>query len=197
MSDKQPTALKPIFVLVQFLTIIRIPIAITLASILATTSQFSILIVFICLCLIGLIELSDLLDGYFARRFGYVTEWGAMFDPYSDSVSRLITYWAFAVSGLVIPLVPLAMAIRDITVAYCRITLSKVGKTVSAKRSGKIKAVVQGVGAVLILPGPLYWPFIGDWPRHALSWLIILVTLSSIVEYAASAITAVRNHNAK
>jgi phosphatidylglycerophosphate synthase len=87
------------------------------------------------------------------------------------------------------------MALRDITVAYCRITLSRFGKTVSAKRSGKIKAVFQGVGAIVIILGPLYWPYTGKWTLHLLSWLIISVTLFSIIEYAAGAISVALNQS--
>ena len=178
-----------IFLLVQFFTIIRIPIAILLAVLLINTDRWIYWNILIYAGLSGLVEISDLLDGHFARKYGIVTEWGAMLDPYADSVSRLITYWGLAVAGLIIPFVPLSMALRDITVAYCRITLSRFGKTVSAKRSGKIKAVFQGVGAILIIFGPLYWPFTGRWTVYALSWLIISVTLISIIEYAASAIS--------
>ena len=182
------------FVLVQLFTLIRIPIAILLAILLINTNQWTYLNILVYAGLSGLIEISDLLDGHFARKYGIVTEWGAMLDPYADSVSRLITYWGLAMAGLVVPFVPLSMALRDITVAYCRITLSRFGKTVSAKRSGKIKAVFQGVGAILIIFGPLYWPFTGRWIVHLLSWLIIGVTLISIVEYAAGAISAARKH---
>jgi CDP-diacylglycerol--glycerol-3-phosphate 3-phosphatidyltransferase len=180
---------KRIFLLVQFFTIVRIPLAITLAILLINTKQWTYVHILIYAAISGLIELSDLLDGHFARKYSIVTEWGAMLDPYADSVSRLITYWGLAMANLVIPFVPLSMALRDITVAYCRITLSRFGKTVSAKKSGKIKAVFQGVGAILIIFGPLYWPYTGKWTVYLLSWLIISVTLVSIIEYAASAIS--------
>lgn len=190
----QPSA-KPngIFLLVQFFTLVRIPIAILLAVLLINTDHWTYINVLVYAGLSGLIEISDLLDGHFARKYGIVTEWGAMLDPYADSVSRLITYWGLAMANLVVPFVPLSMALRDITVAYCRITLSRFGKTVSAKRSGKIKAVFQGVGAILIIFGPLYWPFTGRWTVHLLSWLIISVTLISIIEYAAGAISVALN----
>lgn len=189
MGSHRSTKTNGMFLLVQFFTIVRIPIAIVLAILLIHTEQWTYLNILIYAGLSGMIEITDLLDGHFARKYRIVTEWGAMLDPYADSVSRLITYWGLAMANLVIPFVPLSMALRDITVAYCRITLSRFGKTVSAKRSGKIKAVFQGVGAILIIFGPLYWPYTGRWTLYLLSWLIIGVTLFSIVEYAAGAIS--------
>ena len=67
--------------------------------------------------------------------------WGAALDPYMDSFSRLIVYWTLACAGLVTPLVPLVMALRDVTVAYCRIFLARAGHTVAANWSGKIDSV--------------------------------------------------------
>jgi CDP-diacylglycerol---glycerol-3-phosphate 3-phosphatidyltransferase len=183
---------RALFVLVQFFTLVRIPIAILLVVLLLQSERVSYGLVFLGCCLIGIIELSDLLDGMIARRYGFVTEWGAMLDPFSDSISRLLIYWGLSMAGLALPLVPLTMALRDITVAYCRITMSRFGKTVSAKRSGKIKAIVQGVGAVIIILGPLYWPYTGKWIIPVLSWIVIAVTAFSVIEYVAGAVAAAR-----
>jgi len=87
--------------LLQVLTLFRIPLAIIFAVSLNNSDQMTPVRILMCLILIGLIELSDLLDGYLARRMGIVTEWGAMLDPYADSISRLIMYWGFANSGMV------------------------------------------------------------------------------------------------
>lgn len=173
--------------MLQVLTLLRIPLAVIFAVALNNFETITFVKAVMCLLLIGLIELSDLLDGYLARKMGIVTEWGAMLDPYADSISRLIIYWGFASSGLVLLVVPLVMAFRDITVAYCRITLTRFNHTVSAKLSGKIKAIVQGCGSVFIVLSPLYKGYTGSWPNTLVSWIIIIVTLASIVEYAHSA----------
>ena len=190
--DNRTAASDKNLLLLQIFTLIRIPLAIFLAILLAFYKPLTFSKIALCVFTIGLIEATDMFDGSIARRVGIVTEWGAMLDPYADSISRLIIYWSFSTSGLIIPLVPISMAFRDITVAYCRITLTRFGKSVSAKRSGKIKAVFQGVGAVIIVLGPLYWDITGDWTIYFLSYLIILVTLASIIEYAAGAISVAR-----
>lgn len=178
------------YLLVQLLTLSRIPMAVIYGLILYFCDwSYGVLIV--CLLLLSCIEISDLLDGYSARKFGLVSEWGAMLDPYSDSVSRLIVFSSMAMSpeGYVLFLVPVVMALRDVTVAYSRIILTKHNKSVAAKTSGKIKAIVQGVGAYFILMGPVYWKHTGKWTVDALSWIVIIATAASVIEYAASAIT--------
>lgn len=176
------------YILVQLLTLSRIPMAIIFGLVL-NSCQWSYGLLLFCLVLLGLIELSDLLDGYSARRLGIVSEEGAMLDPYADSVSRLIVFWSLASVHYILFLVPLVMALRDVTVAYSRIILTKNNRSVAAKLSGKIKAIVQGVGAFVILLGPVYWGVTGEWTKQALSWIIIIATAASVFEYAASAIS--------
>jgi CDP-diacylglycerol--glycerol-3-phosphate 3-phosphatidyltransferase len=180
------------FLAVQLVTFARVPL-VTAFAIILLNAQHTTATLFLCGVLLGLAELTDMLDGILARRLGTVTEWGAMLDPYMDSISRLIVYWTLACARppLVVAFAPLAMALRDITVAYSRITLARYGKSVSAKLSGKIKAEVQGGAAVLLVLGPLYWKYTGTWTLQVLSWTVIVVTLLSTIEYVAAAASTV------
>jgi CDP-diacylglycerol--glycerol-3-phosphate 3-phosphatidyltransferase len=174
------------FILVQSMTFIRIPLAIVF-SVVFLTSQYSFASLLWSTILLLIVETTDLVDGIFARRHSLVSEYGAMLDPFADSISRLIIYWSLSVQGLVLFLVPLSMAIRDITVAYARILLAKKNRSVSARKSGKIKAIVQASGSFLALFGPLYWKWIGFWSFYVLSSVIIVVTLLSMIEYVKDA----------
>jgi CDP-diacylglycerol--glycerol-3-phosphate 3-phosphatidyltransferase len=181
------------FIFVQSFTIARIPVAI-LFGLLLVYAPDTLLKLLACLALLGFIEISDAADGHIARHYNLVSEYGAMLDPYADSISRLIIYFSLASNDLVLFLVPLCMALRDVTVAYSRIVLAKKNRTVSAKRSGKIKAAFQALGAFAALFGPYYWDIIGSWSFYALSWVIMLVTLVSAVEYVHSAIHALKEN---
>lgn len=177
------------YITLQIMTLIRIPLAIIFAVILIY-AQDSTLKLLICLAILGLSEITDVLDGTLARRYNLVSEYGATLDPYADSISRLIIYWSLAVDNLVLLLLPLCMALRDVTVAYARIMLAKKNLSVSAKRSGKIKALFQAIGGFAALLGPFYWNHIGYWSFYALSWLLITITLFSAVEYVRAALLA-------
>jgi len=179
------------YILIQSMTILRIPIAIIFAVVFLT-SQYSFSTLLWSVVLLLIVETTDLVDGIFARRHSLVSEYGAMLDPFADSLSRLIIYWSLSVQGLVVFLVPLCMAIRDITVAYARILLARKNLSVSARRSGKIKAIVQAIGSFLALFGPVYWKWVGFWFFYALSGVIIIVTLLSAIEYVRDAFSAVK-----
>jgi CDP-diacylglycerol--glycerol-3-phosphate 3-phosphatidyltransferase len=168
---------------VQVVTLVRIPLAVIFAVVLLTQIKLTLGVLAACSVLLAISEVTDFLDGFLARRLGVVSETGAMLDPYSDSVSRLIVYWTLASAGLALAVVPLVMALRDVTVAYCRITWVRQGKSVSAKWSGKIKAVVQGFAAFALLWSPAYRAITGPWTVTALSWLVIAVTVYSALDY--------------
>jgi len=171
------------------LTLARIPLALVFALlyVLAGPSPWRVLV---ALLLLSAMELSDVFDGFMARRLGVVSEWGAMLDPYADSVSRLVVFWTLAWAGYVLWITVLVMALRDVTVSYCRVTLTRFGATVKARRSGKIKAIVQAVAGLLIVLLPLVDAWTGNWVYAALSWVVVLVTAASAVEYVAAALSA-------
>jgi CDP-diacylglycerol--glycerol-3-phosphate 3-phosphatidyltransferase len=171
------------YLLVQAVTLSRIPLAIAFAAVLAAYRPLGLGAILACSAILAISEVTDILDGLLARRLGVVSETGAMLDPYSDSVSRLIVYWSLAWAGLALAFLPLVMAVRDVTVAYCRITWVRQGKSVSARWSGKVKAVVQGTAAFALLWSPLYVATIGDWASTAASWLVIAVTIYSAIDY--------------
>lgn len=179
------------YIFVQILTMTRIPLAGLFAALvlLGDPGANRLLAAF---AVLALIEASDILDGVLARKYDVASEYGATLDPYADSISRLIVYFSLSAAHYVLLLLPLCMALRDVTVAYSRIILAKKQLSVSAKRSGKIKALFQAVGAFLALAGPWYWAAIGKWSFYALSWILIVVTLSSAVEYVHSAVTAIK-----
>lgn len=180
------------YILIQSVTLVRIPLSVIFFIVLIVGKESTLTLV-VALCLLLLVETTDAVDGHIARHFNLASEYGATLDPYSDSISRLIIYSALASKNLVFLLVPLIMALRDITVAYARIILAKKNRSVSARISGKIKAIVQAVGSFLAILGPYYWDRIGGWSFYALSWIIISVTFLSSIEYVRDAFLATKD----
>lgn len=136
-------------------------------------------------------ELSDVADGFLARHFGVVSPWGELFDPYIDSLSRLVVYWGLARAGWVVEGLPLVMAMRDITVAYARLILDRSGASVAARWSGKAKAWVQGLGALLATLSAMLWQAPGAvvW---GISMIVAAVTAWSAFDYGLAARKASR-----
>lgn len=101
-------------------------------------------------------EVTDLLDGYVARRFNQVSSLGKLLDPLADSISRFSVFLAFTTEASVReqpwPVLLVVMIFyRDAIVAYTRTFAAATGVVMAARFSGKLKAVVQGIGIMVFL----------------------------------------------
>ena len=174
------------YLFVQLLTVARVPLSIVFAVLLILVDEPSALFRWGLATLLLAGEITDALDGILARKWGVQSEFGAMLDPYADSVSRIIVYWSLAQAQLAMAVVPIVMALRDITVAYCRIMMVQKGRSVKANWAGKAKAVIQCVGAFILLLCPLA-PALEPTTVSVVSWLVIVATAASSVPYIRNA----------
>lgn len=110
------------------------------------------LLPYVLLFLLGVSELSDACDGYFARKYNQVTDLGKILDPMADSIARISAFLTFTLEPVNLP-VPLIFIFiyRDSVVSTLRTICALKGFALAARTSGKIKAVVQGLAAFIIL----------------------------------------------
>jgi CDP-diacylglycerol--glycerol-3-phosphate 3-phosphatidyltransferase len=101
-------------------------------------------------------SLTDLLDGYFARKRGQVTTLGVLLDPIAD---KLLISSAF-ISLVEVKMVPAWMVViiigREFAVTGLRSIASTQGLTIGASELGKIKMVAQVVAITLLMLGAQY-----------------------------------------
>ena len=111
-----------------------------------------IFIPFLLLLIVALCELSDFLDGFIARRRRKVTDLGRVLDPMADSIFRLTVFFTFTQGVIQLPLLlVLVFFFRDAIIGALRTLCALSGIVLSARMSGKIKAVVQASAAFFIL----------------------------------------------
>lgn len=97
------------------------------------------------------LETSDALDGYLARKFDQVTDLGKVLDPMADSVYRISVFLAFTQPPVSLPLWTVFLFIyRDSVISTLRTVCALRGVALAARSSGKVKAVVQAVTAIVI-----------------------------------------------
>ena len=129
------------------------------------------------------VELTDFFDGIVARRAGRVSRLGGLLDPLCDSLARLTMYFSAALAGWVTVGVPLLMVGRDLVVAYVRTVQAHVGGPTSARRSGKTKAIIQGLGIialVLLASTEANWAAVARW---AVAGSVLTITVLSMIDY--------------
>ncbi|HYE60253.1 MAG TPA: CDP-alcohol phosphatidyltransferase family protein [Candidatus Kapabacteria bacterium] len=99
----------------------------------------------VCIIALLLVEVTDILDGRIARKYGKVSDEGKLFDPLCDTVARMMVFAVFLESHWMPLWMFIATYTRDIGVTYLRSILSVKGIAFAARRSGKLKAVAQSV----------------------------------------------------
>jgi CDP-diacylglycerol---glycerol-3-phosphate 3-phosphatidyltransferase len=105
--------------------------------------------------LIGLLlisEFSDALDGFLARKYNQVTDLGKVLDPMADSIARISVFLTFTLEPVKLPM-PLIFIFlyRDSVVSTLRTICALKGFALSARTSGKIKALIQALAAFIVL----------------------------------------------
>ena len=134
-------------------------------------------------------ELTDLFDGIVARRRNEVTNFGKILDPLADSISRLTIFICFVYGGQAPIYLVIFILYRDSMVATIRTVCAYRGVVVSARRSGKLKAVVQATAilTILLLRVLAYkFPEVkGQFLRidHGIIWVVTIITILSAIDY--------------
>lgn len=125
--------------------------------------------------------LTDLLDGYLARRRRQVTTFGKLLDPIADKL--LVS--AALISLVELDRVPAWMVVlivsREFAVSALRYLALTEGVTIAASDLGKAKMVTQVTAVALLLLAP-HSPTLEQAGYIAL-WLAVLITVWSMVDY--------------
>ena len=136
-------------------------------------------------CLFIAAALTDFLDGYIARKYGLVSNFGKLMDPLAD---KLLTMSAFiCLVGL--DQIPAWMVIiilgREFIITGMRQVAAAEGIVIAAGWSGKIKTVLQMVAIpVLLLKNWPCDPYLGGFPAdQILLWAALVMTVVSGIEY--------------
>ena len=156
------------------LTLFRIFLIPLLVAVLLT--KFNVLI---AVAIFLAASLTDLLDGYFARKRGQVTTLGVLLDPVAD---KLLVSSAF-ISLVQLQIVPAWMVViivgREFAVSGLRSIASAQGFTIDASELGKIKMVTQVAAITLLILGSRY-PVFHTVGGIALYFVVLFALLSAI-----------------
>lgn len=149
-----------------------------------------VILPYILLFLLGVSELSDALDGYFARKYNEVTDFGKVLDPMVDSIYRVSIFLTFTLPPISLPMVIVFILLyRDSVISALRMICALRGFALAARPSGKIKAVIQAIAAftIILLLIPYTLGYLSQETLHLASTYIVLVaavyTFLSGIEY--------------
>jgi CDP-diacylglycerol--glycerol-3-phosphate 3-phosphatidyltransferase len=94
--------------------------------------------------------ITDFFDGYLARKYNLVSDWGKLWDPIADKILVIGVFLAFVFLGVVELWMVMVIIFREVVVTWMRMICLKKGTVIEAKMAGKHKTVAQIVGIILI-----------------------------------------------
>jgi len=103
----------------------------------------------------ALASLTDLLDGYLARKLNLITTYGKFMDPLADKILVVSALILLVEAALVPAWIVAIIVAREFMVSGLRMMLSDKGIVHSAQLAGKIKAAVTMIAIVLLFITPL------------------------------------------
>jgi CDP-diacylglycerol--glycerol-3-phosphate 3-phosphatidyltransferase len=138
--------------------------------------------------LFTLAALTDLLDGYLARRWSAQSALGAFLDPVADKlmISAALVLLVHGMHDWMISLAALIIIMREISVSALREWMAELQArtAVAVSGLGKVKTVAQSV-AIGMLIWNLEWSLVvGEW----LLYIAALLTIWSMIQYIRAAL---------
>ena len=148
--------------------ILLIPVFLILAYM---DQRYWALAVYIIACL------SDMADGYIARHYNQISNFGKFMDPLADKVLVLAAMCFFIEKGQMPGWAVVIVLFREFAVSGLRLIAVEQQRVIAAAWSGKIKTACTMVGLCVMLftSHPLV--------NQIVTWVIVITTLYSGIEY--------------
>ena len=153
------------------LRVIMIPVFLLVLYLRVPSANYWALAIFV------LASLTDTLDGYIARHYNQITDFGKFMDPLADKCLVTAALLWFVEIGQMPGWALLVVIIREFGVSGLRMVAADKGRVIAAGWSGKVKTASTMVCIVLMLLP------IAPWVNSICVAVIVLTTIYSGVEY--------------
>lgn len=126
---------------------------------------------------------SDFLDGYVARKYNMITDFGKFIDPIADKILVLSAFIMFIERGFVEPWVVIVVLFRELLISGFRMLAAKKNISIAADIFGKLKTTTQFFCVIfffltiILISGKMF--IIGK----VLLYISVVLTILSMINY--------------
>ena len=127
-------------------------------------------------------SLTDKADGYIARKYNMITNFGKFMDPLADKLLVCSAMICFVQNGQMPAWVVIVIVSREFIISGFRLVAAEKGKVIAAGIWGKMKTAVQMVMAIVLIadiPG-------AEIVEQILIYAALLLTVISLADYLIS-----------
>lgn len=128
-------------------------------------------------------DMTDIVDGYIARKRNQITNFGKLMDPIADKLLFCSAFISMTYNGMLNPLLCIIFVGREIIVSGFRLVTAGSGKVIAANWLGKLKSTLQVIAILATLLGnPIFsrWNFPFDF---GVMYTAAVFTIWSAVDY--------------
>ena len=162
----------------NLLTLLRLALVLPIAGLLLSDLHGQALVLF------AIAGGSDALDGFLARRFGWISRFGSLFDPLADKLLLVTSFICLTITQVLPLWLTLVVFLRDLVIllgaGLFRVMAGPA--EFSPSRLGKLTTLLQMLLVLCLLLELSLAPALASlrWP---LIWLVLVVTLCSWAQY--------------
>ena len=98
-----------------------------------------------------LASLTDVLDGYIARKYNLITDFGKLADPVADKLMQISAIGCLTLNGRISYWILGLFALKEVVMILGGLSLLKDKFVVQSKWSGKIATVILFISVIIIL----------------------------------------------
>ena len=124
-------------------------------------------------------SLTDTADGYIARKYDMITDFGKFMDPLADKLLVCSALIALSDTGEIPAVAVIVIIAREFIISGFRLVASDNGIVIAASIWGKIKTIVQMVMIIVILLN------VDSWRTFEIILIAaaVILTILSLVDY--------------
>ncbi|MBR4878916.1 MAG: CDP-diacylglycerol--glycerol-3-phosphate 3-phosphatidyltransferase [Clostridia bacterium] len=143
---------------------------------------------FIATVIFTIASITDGLDGYIARKYNLVTNFGKFVDPLADKLLVTSALLIFVEMGIMPAWAVMLVISRDLIISSLRMLAAARGRVIQAVFSGKLKTTVHIICIILlmlnILPASI---------QTVAVWVMVIMSVYSCIDYMAKNIDILKD----
>lgn len=126
---------------------------------------------------------SDFLDGYIARKYNMITDFGKFIDPIADKILVLSVFVMFIDRGFVEAWVLIVVLFRELIISGFRMLAARKNKSIAADIFGKLKTTTQFISIILFFLTIIFTNNTFYVLGKAFLYISVALTILSMVNY--------------
>jgi len=137
-------------------------------------------------------SVSDFLDGYIARKYNAITNFGKIMDALVDKVMTLGSFvllvWLHMLEPtLLMSIIVGLMAVREVGITLMRIAAARKDVVLAAEKAGKRKTIWQTTAICVLFAVPMFGQDFAHWLNVDLSVFALYVWINGYIYFVLSA----------